>query len=342
MKLLNVAKILVVLGMICGLNQNAHAQAEKIGNGGRAVVCSNSNGSLQSAELMDLYEGRTIREINVDSSLLTLSRDQLFEFISKKLISLDPISGPVLVEKARLVLLDINALELGSRSPTNMVRFLSDHIAEVNDSFEIFIPKNCSVEQFIIQRLPVYSEDRLLNIQKDIWAKLNSVNQIASIFHEILLNRAVFDFGVNNSVGSRYLISRLFSETPFTRKEYIKNSFNGGVSIIPTQEEVLKPSLYSWDHIQANFYVVKKTLEIYQMYKSLGYLNSVKVGKCFLEGFAGGGSYDNFQPTEYRVWSSQNKLDRKNRPIGPLFSETFYNESGWLKIAEILNSGKCD
>jgi hypothetical protein len=42
---------------------------DKGGNGGDAVVCRNNAGEIIKAELLDYYEGRTMRGLNVSAEL---------------------------------------------------------------------------------------------------------------------------------------------------------------------------------------------------------------------------------------------------------------------------------
>ena len=59
----------IVLAMVSVATQTVWAGNEK-GSGGKTVVCRNADGSIHSAEILDLYEGRTAYQLNYSESAM--------------------------------------------------------------------------------------------------------------------------------------------------------------------------------------------------------------------------------------------------------------------------------
>src|SRR3989344_1070603 len=60
-----------ILAVLVALSFSAIAGDK--GNGGYSVVCRNDDGTIASAELLDIYEGRLIHNLNYTNNSLTVA-----------------------------------------------------------------------------------------------------------------------------------------------------------------------------------------------------------------------------------------------------------------------------
>jgi len=63
----------------------------EVGNGGDVVVCRDAAGAIASVEMLDLFEGRTLRGLSVDPALDGGSFDEVVERIAARLHGVDPV-----------------------------------------------------------------------------------------------------------------------------------------------------------------------------------------------------------------------------------------------------------
>jgi hypothetical protein len=367
MKLLSVHLVATLVSVAC---MNAHA-GNKEGNGGNAVVCRNPDGTIKSAELLDLYEARTIRSIEQDPRLETMTRQDLRSTIAEKFSRLDAASSLDLNQMVLEMLTDIEILEItGNKRGEKHVQFIYDNVAKVNDSLEIFIPKSCAIEQFIIQISPEFLEDRRFNFQKDIWSAMDPLNQIASLYHEAILYRAVRISLSKNSVGTRYINSLLFSDKSLTRTDFLRASAKADFLVHPNESEKNKPSTFIWDD-WSNVFPISLfvgTDPSFEMGNGLFHLKAEKtyLGRCKVEIYNVRESSTNtfsYYVDLSRVKSAQPHVCSKRRCKHPAPSagEEFLGGSwvlyvysassglgqysqaqGWENIKAQLKNGSCD
>lgn len=156
------------------------------GGGGKGIVCRYNDGSIQSSELLDLYEGRTVYNLNIIKSNETIDSQ-----IEKALKTFT--KEPDLI-KAYISLVKKNMVFLPKGS----------ELKDVNDSFDVLFPTGCKAEQLA----HYYSDDRIL-INSDIWEHLSETDKAALILHEAIYkeNRT---FGATDSRQSRHIVMNLF------------------------------------------------------------------------------------------------------------------------------------
>lgn len=185
----------MLFGILISINvyANESIQGGVDGGGGKSVVCRNSDGSIKSAELLDIFEGRvmdklTIPSIKKDYFLLGL---EMVEKLSKG-------RGENFLKtlKSSFAFADVrkNILPEGvTLEPTD-------------DSYHIILPdpKSCKVEQ-----LAIYQQDSLY-INGDIWKVLDDTNKAALMLHEGLY-KIFRSFGEKNSIRTRKHVARVFA-----------------------------------------------------------------------------------------------------------------------------------
>jgi hypothetical protein len=182
---------------------------QEVGNGGDAVVCRDAGGAVTSAELLDYYEARELRGIIKDLGPPDLAIDAKVALVLDRVARLSP---------KRAAHYRHQAGEFMSEA-----RFLSGvDLVEVPDSDHLAFPHGCRVEQLAIQKQPEFAEDKRYTINQDIWDKLDGDSRAGLILHEIIYREA-FEQGATDSVGARYLHSRLAeaSGATLTQPEFV-------------------------------------------------------------------------------------------------------------------------
>ena len=177
------------------------------GNGGNTVVCRDSAGKVLTVELLDFYEARVMRGINRDLGDSTLGAAEKIELALKRL---DPLS-PLRANDYRK-----QALEFDS----NALYLPGIQLVPVPDSFHVAFPDGCAVEQAAVRKTPVFPEDRLYTINKDLWDRMDGDSRAGLVLHEIIYRELAADV----SVGARYFNSYLTSRKleAMTRGDFIK------------------------------------------------------------------------------------------------------------------------
>ncbi len=161
------------------------------GNGGYSVVCRDSNGIINSAELLDIYEGRILyhldyqnNEIEVDSLVhvaLNRTSDNV-SFYGKLSREIEHI------RENTVFIPDGHELEL------------------TEDAFPIIKKKGCNYEQ-----LATYTLDDKLIISEEIYRKLDNLNKAALYIHEAVYAIRRKALNENSSFASRKVTAHLMS-----------------------------------------------------------------------------------------------------------------------------------
>lgn len=184
-----------------------NANADRVGNGGDVVVCRNATNQITSIEALDIYEGRVRWRIEFDLGDSSLSPLEKVELALSRLDRVSPIRAQRYLEKAQQF--EANALFLDNVE-----------LLDIPDSNHLVFPKNCKVEQIIVQRTPRFPDDRRYHVSNDLWKLLDSTNKAALILHEIIYEEAL-EFWHQDSVPTRYFNANLMSHrfTHLTPKE---------------------------------------------------------------------------------------------------------------------------
>lgn len=147
-----------------------YAGVKDVGNGGDAVVCRNSQGVIQNAELLDYYEARTNFDLQIQESG---SRDEILNHFLGRIGQLNSL---------RLSEYRQRADQFFSES-----KLLSNvELVDIPDSDHTSFPRGCKVEQLVIQKNDLLPGEKRYTINKDIWDALDAQNQAGIILHEIV------------------------------------------------------------------------------------------------------------------------------------------------------------
>lgn len=161
------------------------------GNGGNAVVCRDASGKIISAELLDFYEARTLRQIQLDLGPSGL------DYMHRVLAKLRPLER---VAPVRAALYENWAANFISESLIlNGVKF-----EVIPDSDHFFVPDGCEVEQLAVNREPELPTDHRYLINGDLWSHLDDASKAGLVLHEMIY-REMASLGETNSRSSRYL-----------------------------------------------------------------------------------------------------------------------------------------
>lgn len=157
------------------------------GGGGNAVVCRNQDGTIESAELLDLFEGSAMYGLNIQRSANPFNTQ-----VEKALEVIPPNSRQLIAAYANIVQRKMTILPPNTK------------LDKIDDSYEVVLPSQCQVEQLA----RFYSEERIL-INGDLWSFLSETDRAALILHEATYaaNRIV---GASDSRRSRHIVAHLF------------------------------------------------------------------------------------------------------------------------------------
>ncbi len=167
--------------------------------GGKAVVCRDAQSQIISAELLDLFEGRILRQSqpNLRNLDFRMQISDLDEKVRKTKSFGDDFSYLVpatlkLFEKATVLPKDVRL------EPTG-------------DAIEIIIPRGCQLEQAAVFNTRL---DRLF-LDSEIWEKFNETNKAALLFHEQLYDSLRSNFNEKDSFYTRQVVANFFSVQPY-------------------------------------------------------------------------------------------------------------------------------
>jgi hypothetical protein len=160
------------------------------GNGGVSVVCRNLNGSIMSAQILDLYEGEELYGRTYGDNAIPVET-------KIKLAELKISENPSYLKKFKREMVLVKS---------NMVFVGNDNILEsTNDALPIMRRKGCKFEQ-----LANYTNDGDLYVSQEIYDALDNNNKAALFLHEAIysIRRKIGD---NNSRNARKLVAHLMA-----------------------------------------------------------------------------------------------------------------------------------
>jgi hypothetical protein len=200
------------------------------GGGGKGIVCYNEDNSIQSVELLDLFEGRVKQNYSfshldslpkeqiISESLKTLQMKRLINhsYQAKDGWSVGRKDKDQELEAIQYFISDFNVALANDEGhgTTNYLNFQflkGQKLNPTEDSFEIFYPKTCQVEQIAVYKDQKGSGSFRLYINYDLFKLMDEKNKAALILHEAIysvLRGRSYD---TNSIRTRLLISKIFA-----------------------------------------------------------------------------------------------------------------------------------
>jgi hypothetical protein len=148
------------------------------GNGGDVVICKNQNGQIISSEILDIYEGRTMRNIAPQLGSPSLELEKKLVLVTNRLTAISPTLASFITKEYEKFWSEVQFLD-------NVI------LNDIPDSDHLYIPKGCEIQQIAIQRKPEFAEDKRFFVSNDLWKTLNNDNKFALILHEIVYKMAI-------------------------------------------------------------------------------------------------------------------------------------------------------
>ena len=168
------------------------------GGGGLVVVCKNAKQQIVSTELLDLFEAKARGATLISSfSMVSDYRVAMGRWLAMH-------GGRTTFESNEKIQEYLN--DILSYPRTRFTRF-GETLPETKDFKTEKLPKRCELKQ-----LAYFSDDlNQLQINTEIWQRLDAQNKIALLLHEIVYRNERLANGAINSDYTRYLVGELFS-----------------------------------------------------------------------------------------------------------------------------------
>jgi hypothetical protein len=140
--------------------------------GGFAVVCRNSTGVIESAEILDLFEARTVHKFE----LMKSSGDELRDYVRA-------VSNGYRLQGYNPPISDQEMIDNVEKFRKIMTWLPEDEkLPNLDDlGLSISVPVGCKIEPLAI----FYDNQNIVVIDKAIWTAMDSLSQSALVLHEI-------------------------------------------------------------------------------------------------------------------------------------------------------------
>ena len=236
---------LVTLGAV--LSTSIPSFAVGVGNGGVSVVCRDDNDRINSAELLDIFEGKVRYSKRYDNNLDAETKVELAQLKLAK--------HPGFLEAFQEELSNVRAIL--KYVPVGTV------LTPTNDAFPTILKKGCEFEQ-----VANYTDDGDLLVSEEIHHEFREVDKAALLVHETVY--ALFrKAGAKDSRQARKLTAELLAQNADQKviDQIIKVSFreDGTCGLKGSVEERMKDC----GEVKGNFALVSRTKEGYEVYKDL-------------------------------------------------------------------------
>lgn len=186
-----------VLILLCagGAGRLANAGAWSSG-GGSAVVCRAPDQSILSAEVLDIFEARSVYGQNLITHE-SMAIDDILKVVQERLqtIGEDPEGVASVIPKIHA---NMTVLPEGVK------------LEPIHDAKPVALPKGCKLEQLAAYIDPT----RKVAVDREVWEKLDNLNKAALIVHEGIYQLTRKE-GDTDSRRARKLTGYLFSEFSF-------------------------------------------------------------------------------------------------------------------------------
>ncbi len=193
----------------------AHAAGPSGSGGGKGVVCRDSSHKIQSVELLDLWESRTLynRGPKVANQNLAI---QVQEALTRLQFAIDmgsaTIDGVNYSPSQIFIKLANEKAEMFLHKSQNVQYLNGVTLTLTEDSYEMARPENCAIEQIVNY---VDSMDHpLVIVNNELFTKMSVSNQAALIAHEAFY-AILRSFGEQNSLRVRRAIGYVFAGYDF-------------------------------------------------------------------------------------------------------------------------------
>lgn len=242
----------LLLASLLALSFSALASGEK-GNGGYSVVCRDSEGTILSAEILDIYEGKVLYKRKYpDSSysvdtLLTVAKHKMKEHTS---------FAAKLEKEIQLVNSNVIFIPEGNI------------LVPTGDALPVIKRIGCQFEQ-----LANYTDEGELLVSQEIYDHLDNVNKAALILHEAIYSLRRKSRGDETSQNTRRLTAQILAtngdQTIIDRLAH-ESMYQPDAKKLPcglkgSLEERIESCSYQ-SRPTANFYLVTRTTDMKEVY----------------------------------------------------------------------------
>ena len=180
----------LLLASLLALSVSAFASGEK-GNGGYSVVCRDTQGTITSAEILDIYEGRILYKRNYPDN--SFSVETLLNVAKYKMK--EHVAFSAKLEKE---------IDLAN---SNMI-FIPEgnELESTDDALPVIKKTGCKNEQ-----LANYTDEGELLVSQEIYDRLDNVNKAALILHEAIYSLRRKSRGDETSQTTRRLTAQILA-----------------------------------------------------------------------------------------------------------------------------------
>lgn len=167
-----------------------------IGNGGDVSVCPKRRPKVQLLDFVEsrILRDRTIKLWNPPGRTYTQKLEKLIQNIGLRF----PDFAEVLRREVRFF-------------EEKNVKVKDIELEDINDSYHKLRLPGCHVEQIANQSVPIFEDDPWFLINANLWNQLEEFDKAGLVLHEVLY-RIGLRYGLEHSIGIRYLNSLLFQE----------------------------------------------------------------------------------------------------------------------------------
>jgi hypothetical protein len=173
--MLSIFNLSLIAASLLWLNTGLASGGNGVGNGGNSVTCSDSQGKMTSAVLLDLYENEVTSNSEKDDPA---GKSDPFELAKQNLNDLNHVHPRF----SKVLRARIGSLKSEAEFKDGV------SLTKIDDSFHIFEPaqSNCKVVQVAIRRSVVLDSEKRFVINKQIWDQFKTRSKIGLILHEVI------------------------------------------------------------------------------------------------------------------------------------------------------------
>jgi hypothetical protein len=189
------------------------------GGGGKGVVCRDSQNQIKSVELLDLWEARTLfgeQPMQVGNDIETEVKSALerlkYGYPEFSYHQDEEAPGGFCHREECNLLEMLRELPIFFRNDPNVVRLHGVTLELTDDSYELARPVDCQIEQIVN-----YQNSGKIYINQDLWDRLDNLNKVSLITHEIFYSLLRSYAQEKNSVRTRRAIGYVMSGHSFTQ-----------------------------------------------------------------------------------------------------------------------------
>jgi hypothetical protein len=243
-------KMMTFLATLTLSSTMAFASEGGVGNGGVSVVCRDKADRIESAQILDIYEGEVRFGKKYEREL---DPDAVVELVQLKLVNY-----PGFLSSFREELAKVKAMMLYIP--------VGNDLAPTNDAFPVIMRSGCKFEQ-----LANYTDDGDLLVSQEIYNELANVDRAALLVHEVVYS--LFRKGnAKDSRQARKLTAELLAQNfdqALINKIIEKNSGGAGGEGTCGLYGSVDDRIQNCNKRTGLFDLVAKTKEGFEVYKDL-------------------------------------------------------------------------